>query len=271
MDDTYTSYEKGLKQLLFNMGTKHPQYIETASLQTRMSESIKNLRMLGTNDPSERATLNQIMPQLHEICVETTGMNFNAYCELVSKQEQELAVATSDPLRPYIGDWMAVQEGRLNQHMIDELKERGIVPKTNRKIVSEDPLARYRSVPLHARILYTAQDQTMASYILEQWASLDSQSGQLCDIYHSNDQFYDVEDAYDFLYNSRILRESGVDIDQTDLPGMFFWDHDEVGEFISFNQCMNDAEITKLLRSIFTALKKTPDIEAVKRVKSTLS
>ena len=270
MGDTYTLYEHGIKHLLKSMDKKHARYLEIANLQTRMLECIRNLRTLGSDNPTERANLNQITPQLNEICLEVIDMNFNDWCDLVNKKDQELASSTSDPLRPYIGDWLALQNAHVNQQMMDELKEHGIRPKTNRKIVSEDPLARYKTVPLHARMLYTMQDPTMGTYILEQWASLDSQSSRMCDIYHSNDQFYNAEDAYDFINDSRLLKESGVRIRQTDLPGMFFWDHDEVGEFISFSQCASAAEITEILRLIFSELMETPNIEAIKKVKMSI-
>jgi hypothetical protein len=272
MKDRFDLYTKALKQLLAGMDKKCEQYSEQYKeihlLQSRFLISITNLRKYGENDPGERAVFNRIIEQLHDICEEVMGMNFDDFSDLIAKREQEQAVEIEDPLRPYIGDWSAIQEGRFQQQMSDQIKEAEIPLKSKRNLQSGDPLALYKQVPLHAYILYSAQDQAMATYILEQWDSMISQSGRFCDIYQSIDQLSGLEDGYDFLYNSHIIKESGIQIEQTELPGLFFWDHDEDCEFISFSQCTNESEITKQLRIIFSQLSKSPNIETVKRIKN---
>jgi hypothetical protein len=175
-----------------------------------------------------------------------------------------------DSLWPYIGDWQALQDGTVHSMLLKELIEEGIKPRIGRALPLEDPLARYKDVPLHARFLYTSMDPSIESSILKHYATIDSLSRDQCDIYLSIEQFNNPGETLDYLENSPVLKESGVQIGYDDLPGIFFWDHQWKGEFISFRSYVSELEINTILLRVFQAIREEPTIAAVKRVKKSI-
>ncbi len=172
-----------------------------------------------------------------------------------------------DSLWPYIGEWQALQNGTVHSTLLKELIEEGIIPRLGRALPLEDPLARYKDIPLHARFLYTSMDPTIESSILKHYTTIDSLSRDKCDIYLSIEQFNNPGETLDYLENSPVLKKSGVRIGYDDLPGIFFWDHQWEGEFISFRSHVSDSEINTSLLRVFQEIREDSTIAAVKRAK----
>ncbi|QBD82979.1 hypothetical protein EPA93_46270 [Ktedonosporobacter rubrisoli] len=183
---------------------------------------------------------------------------------------EDRAMAEKDSLWPYIGDWKALQNGTAQRALLRELIERGSQPRIGQSLPPEDPLARYKCIPLHARLLYTSMDPFIESIILKHYATIDGLSHDRCDIYLSIEQFNNPGETLDYLENSPVLKKSGVQIRYDDLPGIFFWDHQWVGEFISFRSCVSESAVNIILRCIFQEIREEPTIAAVRRAKKLL-
>jgi hypothetical protein len=171
-----------------------------------------------------------------------------------------------DPLWPYVGDWQALQSGNTHHVLQNELVEQKKL-RPGRNVPLEDPLARYKAIPLHAYFL----DPFAEVNILEYYGILDGMSRDRCDIYLSLEQLRNPEEAFDFLEGSDILKRSEVHIMYSDLPGLFFWDQQEAGEYISFGSHPDRQKVGDILKQIFDQIRREPTIAAVKRAKQALS
>src|SRR5260221_13822457 len=88
--------------------------------------------------------------------------NFDIHSREQATREDQ-ARPQKDSLWPYIGDWQAVQDGTVYRQLLRELLEQGIRPRVGQELPLEDPLARYKNIPLHARFLYTSMDPLVGS------------------------------------------------------------------------------------------------------------
>jgi hypothetical protein len=197
-------------------------------------------------------------------------MHNNSYEPGEQPEEKDQARSDKDPLWPYIGDWQALQNGTAHSMLLKELIESGIQPRIGQTLPLEDPLARYKDIPLHARFLYTSLDPSIESYILNHYVTIDSLARDKCDIYLSIRQFHNPGETIDYLENSLILRTSGVQIGYHDLPGIFFWDHQWEGEFVPLRRSGNESEISPVLLRVFQEIREDPTIAAVRRAKKLL-
>jgi hypothetical protein len=266
MDDIYARYALGAERLLSSLDTKDERYLDVCAFQHSLDMSIDKLRVYGDNDPHGMATLLRTLRQLDQICLEIYKMNFKSWCEQIIIEEREEKNSERDPLYPYIGDWQALQEGKLQHFLHRELAEQGIHIPTKRPIPVEDSIERYRTIPLHAMVLYTSQDPTVFPYIRKHWDALESQFRDICDVYFSVDQLAGGEDGNDIITSSYILKKFGFR-SSTLLPGIFFWDQHENSEFVSFGRDAHEKEITYICRSLFEELIDDPSIAAIRRAK----
>ena len=138
--------------------------------------------------------------------------------------------------------------------------------------VWEDPLERYRKIPLHTLFLYTSMNKGIDSYIEDNWCALHKLSANYCDIHPVKSQLESDhnkvinEDANDFLEKSRSINTKHP-IEFSDLPGMFFWNHTGEEEYVSFLVDQSYEGISKSITIIIEEIKKEPTIHAVKRAK----
>jgi hypothetical protein len=185
--------------------------------------------------------------------------------------EEDQARLLKDLLRPYIGDWQALQDGAVYRQLLKELSEQGIILQGSRELPLEDPLARYKNIPLHACFLYTSMDPQVKSSIQKHYVTLEGMSRDRCDIYLSIEQLKNPAETLDFLEHSLILKYSGVQIGYDELPGMFFWNRQWEGEYISFRSSMSVAGINMILLRVFQGIREEPTLAAVRRVKQSLA
>ena len=204
------------------------------------------------------------MSDIHDV----SGTNPQGPSERPTEEDQ--AGLEKASLQSYIGDWSALQNGTIHRLLLKELMEEGIKPRTGQALPLEDPLARYKDIPLHARFLYTPIHLSVMSSIIEHYATIDLLSRNRCDIYLSLEQLKNPDETLDYLEYSPVLRESGVRIGYHDLPGIFFWDHQWKGEFISFGADADRSEINRILLRVFEEMREEPTIGAIKRVKKIL-
>lgn len=138
--------------------------------------------------------------------------------------------------------------------------------------VWEDPLERYKKIPLHALFLYTSMNKGMDSYIEDNWCVLHKLSANYFSIHpvksqHDPEHDKDIdEDATDFLEKSKPINTKHP-IEISDLPGMFFWNHTGETEYVSFLADQSYEGISNSITIIIEEIKKEPTIHAVKRAK----
>ncbi|MBA2393514.1 MAG: hypothetical protein H0V70_12330 [Ktedonobacteraceae bacterium] len=178
--------------------------------------------------------------------------------------------APKDPLWPYLGDWSSLQNGTTYRQLMQEFFERGIRPQISQELPLEDPLARYKNIPLHARFLYTSMDSLVEYCILKHYTTLKGLSRDRCDIYLSLEQFINPVETFDYLDHSPVLKQSGVYIGYNDLPGMFFWNRQWEGEYISFRPHMTEEGINMTLLCVFQEIREDATLNAVRRIKQNL-
>jgi len=150
-----------------------------------------------------------------------------------------------------------------------DLDEHNLNTKKNRIVqnATEDVIARYNRIPLHAVFLYTSEDPEIREYIIRHWGALDTLSGDICDIHPSVDQFNNVEDAYDYIVNFKI---SGKSLDSTiirDLPGILFWDVQGNLEYVPFLKPISSENVRFVVRTVFSILYVHPSIAAIASLK----
>jgi hypothetical protein len=188
--------------------------------------------------------------------------------EQPSRDDQ--AQTPKDSLWPYLGDWSALQNGTTYRQLMRELFERGIRPQISEELPLEDPLARYKNISLHARFLYTSMDSLVEYCILKHYTTLKGLSRDRCDIYLSLEQFTNPVETFDYLDYSPVLKQSGVYIGYDNLPGMFFWNRQWEGEYISFRSHMTEEKINTILLRVFQEIREDATLNAVRRVKQNL-
>jgi hypothetical protein len=175
-----------------------------------------------------------------------------------------------EDINRYVGDIKSLRNGEVYQALTNELVNLGIKPKRGALSVRQaDILERYRSVPLHAIFLYTSEDPNVGLYISENWGALDTLSGDFCDIHQSVDQFQNREDAYDYIENLDVIKESKFKA-YSHIPGIFFWDNSRAAEYIPFGQKANLDDIKTIVRSIFEEIRNSPTIASVSKVREQL-
>lgn len=185
--------------------------------------------------------------------------------------KEDHTVTEQEPLWPYIGNWQALQNGTVHTELVKKLIEQGIKPQVGKAVPLEDALARYKAVPLHSRLLYTSMDPFIEISLLAHYATIDSMSRDKCDNYVSFEQLNNPAETIDYLEQSPVLKASGVKIGYVDLPGIFFWDHQWEGEFISFGPHADDLKFKTVLSRVFEEIRQEPTIAAVRRAKLLLS
>ncbi len=79
IQDPYSAYEIGLRQLLAQLGQDHPRYAEALVYQQRLSENIAETRQHGDTDTQE-AERAQVIEQLNNLALSVLGMPFNELC-----------------------------------------------------------------------------------------------------------------------------------------------------------------------------------------------
>ena len=268
MDDIFALYEQGLRCLQEQFNSEDELFYDIATYKSRFLISTRNLRMYGENNPIENAYLQQVIYQLHHICGQKFGMDFNAWCaQCVVK---ELHKTQQDPLYPYIGDWQALQDGSLQQFLRERLVQQGIKLQTNRVPPREDPIERYSTVPLHAYLLYSSQDPTIAPYITTHWDAIEGLSRDVYDLYISVAELNNAEDGHDAMDRSYVLKKTGF-CTYSLLPGILFWNKQWNWEFVSFGEQTDDRGMTYVWRLLYEHLKKDPTIAAVRKVNTLIT
>jgi hypothetical protein len=118
---------------------------------------------------------------------------------------------------------------------------------------AEDLLARYINVPNRMMLLYSSEDDLFSTYIRDNWAALDSMSGELCDIYTSMLQLRGGEDIYSFLDDLYYIPGSeSIRIDK--LPIILLWS-DSASLNISLSNFSSDLPtIRRIIRGTFQCL-----------------
>jgi hypothetical protein len=172
-------------------------------------------------------------------------------------------------INEYIGNLKALRNGLVYQALTDEAVGLGAQPKATTRDRTVDLLERYRSVPLHAVFLYTSEDEFVSDYILKNWGALDTLSGELCDIHPAINQFSNEEDAYDFIANLDVVRDTNFRA-YSKLPGLFFWDNEGEAEYIPFGQDATISDIKRIVRIIFERIHAKPTIYTLTLVKRLL-
>ena len=78
--DSFTSYERGLQNLLDQLGTAHPDYATALTFQQRLSENIQRARRFG-DTASRRADRAEVIDQLNAFALRTLQKSFNDLCQ----------------------------------------------------------------------------------------------------------------------------------------------------------------------------------------------
>ncbi|MCI0565541.1 MAG: NB-ARC domain-containing protein [Nitrososphaera sp.] len=82
MTDAFTQYERGLSQLLEQLGKDHPKYAEVLILQIRLQENIAQARRYGDTE-THRTERAQIVDALNRLVLGALGTSFNELCNLL--------------------------------------------------------------------------------------------------------------------------------------------------------------------------------------------
>ncbi|RLC67973.1 MAG: hypothetical protein DRI48_00880 [Chloroflexi bacterium] len=81
MDDTFTPYEKGLKEFRQKLGDQHERLQTFLNYEHRLSANVQQARDYG-DTPALSAERNQIVDQLNALALETVKTSFNEMCGL---------------------------------------------------------------------------------------------------------------------------------------------------------------------------------------------
>lgn len=95
--DVFIRYETGLHRLLERLGSEHPHYVETLTLQTRLLENIAQVREYSDSE-NLRSERNRILTQLNRLALESLSVTFNQLCGLVSELPPPQAICPVIPL-----------------------------------------------------------------------------------------------------------------------------------------------------------------------------
>jgi hypothetical protein len=136
-----------------------------------------------------------------------------------------------------------------------ELEAVGVRPRGGKAPLERrvDLLERYRAVPNRMMVLYSSEDELLATYIRQNWAALDELSGDLCDLFPSLLQLSGGEDIYSYLKDLRYI--PGVDEVRIEkLPMILLWS-DSAAISISLSESADDfASLKGTIRGIFQYL-----------------
>lgn len=231
MNDNFAFYEQGLSCLLKHFESEEELFCEIALYKSRFLTSIQRLRLYGEDNPGENVHLQQVIHQLHRICHQKLSMDFDTWCTQCIAEK--LHTLQQDQFYPYIGEWQALQDGQLQQLLRETLAQQGIKLHSNRIPPREDPIERYKKVPLHAYLLYSSQDPTIAPYITKHWDALDGLSKDVYDLFISAAELRNAEDGHEIMETSYVLHKTGFDAYSL-LPGILFWDKQWNRAFVPF-------------------------------------
>jgi len=120
MSDVFTPYEDGLKRLLAELGSNHPHYADTLTLQARLLENLAQARQYGDTE-TRRAERAQIMNVLNQLALEATKKNFNDWCRLSVDEE----IIQSTPTPKEVSDSPSLPISQLPSKSYRELVGRG--------------------------------------------------------------------------------------------------------------------------------------------------
>ncbi len=222
-----------------------------------LARNIAQTRRYGP-PPGQEANLNRILDRLTALSLSTTGQSFYAWCQSQASRQRE-------PLE--LSD---IRTEGFSQDLLEAFIELGAQPERGQNLADEDPLERYRSVPLHAIFLYTSEDREVSSYILDHWDALDAISGTICDIHPILEQFQRGGSAYAYLKKIDILREAEI-CDVSQLPGIFFWDHAGQTAYLPFGMEAMSLQVKRALRVVFAELQREPTLASVQRASEILA
>jgi hypothetical protein len=113
------NYEQPLKELLAQLGSTHPRYLEVLTYQHRLQENYVRAKKYGDTE-TLRAERSQIVEQLNRVALETLGLSFN---------ELSQAAVTGEPAGlPEEQDEVAPEPPSLvPQYTIDDLQARILI------------------------------------------------------------------------------------------------------------------------------------------------
>jgi hypothetical protein len=161
-----------------------------------------------------------------------------------------------------------INNAGIHRKITREMRQLGARPRASDEQRIEDPLERFRRIPLHAVFLYSPEDDLIDHYIKEHWFSLDRISADYCDIHPFLSQAEGREDVYDFLEGLDIVRDFSFDA-LSELPGIFFWTLKKDHSFISLRG-LNGAQLVNAIRIIFEEVRRAPTIGSVQSANSRL-
>jgi len=96
MTDIFSSYERGLEELLKRLGEDHPRYAEALTLENRLRENIVQARLYGDTE-TRRAERAQIVDALNQLTLGTVGVSFKELCEPAQDEPIPAVQAVSNP------------------------------------------------------------------------------------------------------------------------------------------------------------------------------
>lgn len=136
-----------------------------------------------------------------------------------------------------------------------------------------DTIRRYRTVPLHAVLLYSTEDPEIDDYLRENWMALNGISGDYCDIYPSLEQLHRAEDAYGLLSAASTDSHSlpGLnDVTVSELPGMLFWDNHGQSAYFPLLRLHGHGhdQLRSSIRHVFSHVRRAPTIDSVRMAAS---
>jgi hypothetical protein len=161
-----------------------------------------------------------------------------------------------------------INSAQVHADITNEMRKLGVKPRTSGERSYEDPIERFRRIPLHAVFLYSPEDGAIDHYVKEHWSSLDRVSADYCDIHPFLSQVEGKEDVYDFINGLDVIRESSFDA-LSELPGIFFWTLESDYFFVSLKD-FDGAQLVNAIRVIFEEIRRHPSIDAVRNAHSRL-
>jgi hypothetical protein len=146
------------------------------------------------------------------------------------------------------------------------------VRQNGRVIRFDDLVDRFRGVPCHALFVYTSEDEILDAYLSKNTLALDGMSGETCDIYTSELQRSNREDAYTQLEVLTTL-PGFTRLLPNKLPLLHIWSK-ETGVTLSLAHYTDTRQLKGFLRQVFSFLQTInrsllpDDVEALKSLES---
>lgn len=264
MEDRFALYERGLRCLQEALGLDDPQYDDIMIYKSRLLLGIQEVRLYRS--PEGNAEILRVIHQLSMICKKRFQMDFEDWCvQCVEKEVQEVQQSGF----PSIGDWKVLQSEQLQHFLRKMLARQGIHLQSRKAPPKEDPIARYKSIPLHAYPLYSSQDPDFLAYIKMHWDAVEGLSNNVYDLHISQAQLCGEENGYDVMEFSYIVKRTGFEAYSL-LPGLLFWDKQWNWEFVSFKDKTDGRDMTYVWRLLFEHLRKSPTIATARKVNALL-